>query len=84
MIETRFASSDVMRQWSKVSHKAAQAPIAITKHGDDQLVIMSKDYFDKLTKGKLDTRRAHRVDQLPDELYNQIIEAADKYLEETK
>lgn len=84
MIETRFASSDVLRQWSKVSHKAAQAPIAITKHGDDQLVIMSKDYFDKLTKGRLESRLSHRIDQLPDDIYDQITEAADKYLEETK
>ena len=84
MIETRFALSDVSRQWSKVSHKAAVAPVAITKHGQDQLVLMSKEYFDKITKVMRDTRRSYHISDLPDELRQQMIEAADKYLKETK
>ena len=83
MIETRFPASDVMRQWSKVSHKATQAPVAITKHGDDQLVIMSKEYFDKLTKAG-DTRRSYWIENIPEHLDEEITEAANKYLEDTK
>jgi len=67
-----FTLSDLKNHTGKIVDAAIRAPVSLTKHGTDALVIMSREEFDRRGDAA-DPRRAHGMDDLPADLARDLI-----------
>jgi PHD/YefM family antitoxin component YafN of YafNO toxin-antitoxin module len=58
----KISSTEFQQNVGRYQDAALQAPITITKHGRDQLVLMSTGVFNALLKGRV----ARRIEDLDD------------------
>ncbi len=58
----KVSSTEFQQNVGRFQDAAMQAPITITKHGRDQLVLMSNDLFRALLKGRI-ARRIEDLDE---------------------
>ena len=63
-------SSDVPRWWKRTRPWVDREAVTITKHGRDSVVLISADAYERLKA--LDTRRAYRVEDAPEEFIRAI------------
>ena len=61
-----FSTVELAQHISDVTHAAAVEPVAITRRGQPQFVLMSVERYQKLTSLS-DPRRSHAVEHMPDE-----------------
>jgi len=60
----RFTSQDLQRKSGLVQEAALRAPIAISHHGRDRLVVLAADEYDRL---KRRDRLVLAIEEMPDE-----------------
>ena len=73
-IAPRVSSSEFLKSYGALSRRAQREPVTITNHGQDSLVLISAEEFQRLKS--LDTRRAYYAHELPDE-WVKALEAAE-------
>jgi PHD/YefM family antitoxin component YafN of YafNO toxin-antitoxin module len=61
----RVSSAEFQRAFGLLADKALTAPIAITKHGRDHLIVLSAEEYGRMKRGY---RRVHLTTELPDDL----------------
>ncbi len=64
METTRVTSSEFQHAFGALSDKARHAPVVITKHGRDSLVVMAAEEWERLRRRD---RRAGLTTELPEE-----------------
>ena len=69
----RVSSSEFLKSYGALSRRAQREPVTITNHGQDSLVLISAEEFQRLKS--LDTRRAYYAHELPDEWVKALEEA---------
>lgn len=65
----RVSSAEFQKTFGLLADKAITAPIAITKHGRDHLVVLSAGEYARL---KRRDRRVHLAAELPDDLLAEV------------
>ncbi len=66
-IRGSFTTSDLSRKSGDIIAEAMRRPVTITQRRKPRLVILSVEEFERL-KGSADRRRAHRIEDMPDDL----------------
>ena len=61
----RVSSAEFQRAFGLLADKALMAPIAITKHGRDHLIVLSAEEYARMKRGY---RRVGLTSELPDDL----------------
>jgi PHD/YefM family antitoxin component YafN of YafNO toxin-antitoxin module len=69
----RVSSSEFLKSYGALSRQAQREPVTITNHGQDSLVLISAEEFQRLKA--LDTRRAYHPRELPEEWVKALQEA---------
>lgn len=69
----RVSSSEFLKSYGALSRRAQREPVTITNHGQDSLVLISAEEFQRLKA--LDTRRAYYAWELPEEWVKALEEA---------
>ncbi len=82
MSNVSFPASEMARHTADILHKAAQAPVTITKHGKNRFVVMSQEHFERLQKGA-NPRRAVDWNDLSDNELSAVENAIDDYLSDS-
>ena len=74
-----FTTADLSRRIGNVTHAAGQAPISITHHSKPRYVMMTIERF-----ADLNPQRAYRLDELPDDLAEELVDAIEAALKGKK
>jgi prevent-host-death family protein len=75
---TEYSTSDLSRKSGDIIAEALRRPVTITQRNKPRLVLLSiEDYRRLITRA--DTRKAGRLETMPDELFEDIIEAIGAY-----
>ena len=74
-----FPAADLARRTGDVLNAAARAPVTITRHRKPRYVLMSVERYERLTGGG-ETRQAHTLDDMPDDLRVEMIAALERDL----
>jgi prevent-host-death family protein len=69
----RIGAAELQRQFGSYSEQAQRAPLTITKHGRDSLVLLSAEAYERLRS--LDTRKSYSIFELPDDVAEAILDA---------
>ena len=75
-----FTFSDLARATGKVLDEAMKSPVALTKHGEERLVLMPAETFQRLS-GRHQPK-AYSVDDLPPEIDRELTAALKQAVEE--
>ena len=75
----KYSMVHLQRRPRDVTDDAIRGPVALTSHGQEKYVLVSKDYFDRLMQAG-DPRRAYTVDNMPDEMRAELLKALDEAL----
>ncbi|SMH41275.1 type II toxin-antitoxin system prevent-host-death family antitoxin [Mesorhizobium australicum] len=78
-----FTTSDLSRKSGDIIAEAMRAPVTITQRNKPRLVLMNIEDFERL-RAHGDTRKAYRIEDMPDELVKEIEAALDAYERDTK
>lgn len=73
----RVSAAEVQKQFGRYTETAQREPVTITKHGRDSVVMISTAAYERLKS--FDTREAYSVDDLPDDIAEAILNAADAF-----
>jgi hypothetical protein len=65
----RVSSAEFQRAFGLLADKALTAPIAITKHGRDHLIVLSAEEYARMKRGY---RRVGLTSELPDDLLGMV------------
>jgi len=65
----RVSSAEFQRAFGPLADKALTAPIAITKHGRDHLVVLSAEEYARM---KRSYRRVYLAAEIPDEILAEV------------
>ena len=71
---TQYSTSDLSRKSGDIIAAALRRPVTITQRNKPRLVLLSIEDFRRLT-AKADTRKAGRLETMPDELFREFQEA---------
>jgi len=74
-----YTTSDLSRRSGDIIADAMRAPVTITQRPKPRLVILSIEEFRKLSAPRPDTRKAHRLETMPDNLIEEAKLALAKY-----
>ena len=78
---TKYSTSDLSRKSGDIIAEALRRPVTITQRNKPRLVLLSiEDYRRLITKA--DTRKAGRLETMPDDLFNGVNEAISAYEQE--
>lgn len=75
---THYSTSDLSRKSGDIIAEALRRPVTITQRNKPRLVLLSIEDYRKLT-AKADTRKAARLETMPDDLFEDFKEAVDAY-----
>ena len=78
-----FTTSDLSRKSGDIIAEAMRAPVTITQRNKPRLVLMNIEDFERL-RAHGDTRKAYRIEDMPDELVKEIEAALDAYERDTQ
>jgi prevent-host-death family protein len=70
---TRVTAAQFQKQFGTYADEAQRTPVTITKHGRDNLVVLSAAAYERLKS--FDTRRVYRVEDAPQEFIDAIMKA---------
>lgn len=73
-----FTTSDLSRKSGDIIAEAMRAPVMITQRNKPRLVLMNIEDFERL-RAHGDTRKAYRVEDMPDEHVTMFAEALEEY-----
>ncbi len=74
-----FSLSELNRQSGEVVDAAMVAPISLTKRGKPKLVMMPYEEYERLN-----VTRAYTLENAPDSVNNELMEALDEIIEDFK
>ena len=72
---THYSTSDLSRKSGDIIAEALRRPVTITQRNKPRLVLLSIEDYRKLT-ARADTRKAGRLETMPDDLFEGVKEAA--------
>jgi prevent-host-death family protein len=75
---TSYSTSDLSRKSGDIIAEALRRPVTITQRNKPRLVLLSIEDYRKLTT-RADTRKAGRLETMPDDLFEGVEEAIDAY-----
>ena len=79
---TEYSTSDLSRKSGDIIAEALRRPVTITQRNKPRLVLLSiEDYRGLMTKA--DTRKAGRLETMPDDLFEGVKEAVSAYEQES-
>jgi len=78
MPKTTFTTSDLSRKSGDIIAEAMRGPVTITQRNKPRLVVMSVGDYETLRRNG-DPRRVYRVEDMPDELFEEFKSAVDEY-----
>jgi prevent-host-death family protein len=76
-----YSTSDLSRKSGDIIAEALRRPVTITQRNKPRLVLLSIEDYRKLT-AMADTRKAGRLETMPDELFEGVKEAVNAYEQE--
>jgi prevent-host-death family protein len=79
---TEYSTSDLSRKSGDIIAEALHRPVTITQRNKPRLVLLSIEDYRRLT-ARADTRKAGRLETMPDELFEEVKEAVDAYERES-
>jgi prevent-host-death family protein len=78
---TKYSTSDLSRKSGDIIAEALRRPVTITQRNKPRLVLLSiEDYRILVTKA--DTRKAGRLETMPDDLFEDVKNAVSAYEQE--
>jgi len=75
---TKYSTSDLSRKSGDIIAEALRRPVTITQRNKPRLVLLSIEDYRKLT-AKADTRKAGRLETMPNDLFEGVKEAVRAY-----
>ena len=78
---TSYSTSDLSRKSGDIIAEALRRPVTITQRNKPRLVLLSIEDYRRLT-ASADTRKAGRLDTMPDDLFESVKEAIGAYEQE--
>ena len=75
---TQYSTSDLSRKSGDIIAEALRRPVTITQRNKPRLVLLSIEDYRKLT-ARADTRKAGRLETMPDDLFEDVKEAVGAY-----
>jgi len=75
---TQYSTSDLSRKSGDIIAEALRRPVTITQRNKPRLVLLSIEDFRRLT-ARADTRKAGRLETMPDDLLREFKEAVTAY-----
>ena len=73
-----FTTSDLSRKSGDIIAEALRRPVTITQRNKPRLVVMNVEEYEILRR-HADPRRAFRIEDMPDELFDELEAAVDAY-----
>ncbi|MDH2347341.1 type II toxin-antitoxin system prevent-host-death family antitoxin [Bradyrhizobium sp. SSUT77] len=77
----KFSTSDLSRKSGDIIAEALRRPVTITQRNKPRLVLLSIEDYRKLISNA-DTRKASRLEAMPDDLFTEVKSAIDNYEQE--
>jgi prevent-host-death family protein len=74
-----YSTSDLSRRSGDIITEALRRPVTLTQRSKPRLVLMSIEDYRRLTAGSEDSRKSHRLETMPDELFDKFAAAAEAY-----
>ena len=78
---TQYSTSDLSRKSGDIIAEALRRPVTITQRNKPRLVLLSIEDYRKLTAHG-DTRKAGRLETMPDDLFEDVKKAVSSYEQE--
>lgn len=78
MSKATFTTSDLSRKSGDIIAEAMRGPVTITQRNKPRLVMMSVGDYETLRRNA-DPRRVYRVEDMPDDLFEEFKSAVDEY-----
>ncbi len=78
---TQYSTSDLSRKSGDIIAEALRRPVTITQRNKPRLVLLSIEDYRKLT-ARGDTRKAGRLETMPDDLFEDVKKAVGSYEQE--
>jgi len=78
---TQYSTSDLSRKSGDIIAEALRRPVTITQRNKPRLVLLNIEDYRRLTAAA-DTRKAGRLETMPDELFQDVKEAVIAYEQE--
>src|SRR5256885_8809900 len=75
---TQYSTSDLSRKSGDIIAEALRRPVTITQRNKPRLVLLSIEDYRRLT-AKADTRKAGRLETMPDDLFEDFKQAVAAY-----
>ncbi len=75
---TQYSTSDLSRKSGDILAEALRRPVTITQRNKPRLVLLSIEDYRRLT-ARAATRKAGRLETMPDELFEDVKQAIDAY-----
>lgn len=74
-----YTTSDLSRKSGDIIADALRAPVMITQRRKPRLVILSVEEFERLSAASKGPRKAHRIESMPDGLFEEAKRALEAY-----
>jgi prevent-host-death family protein len=81
MAQTIFTTSDLSRRSGDIIAEAMRQPVTITQRDKPRLVVLNIEEYEQLRR-YADHRRAYRIEDIPDDLFEDIVKAVEDYANE--
>ena len=78
----RYSTSDLSRKSGDIIAEALRRPVTITQRNKPRLVLLSIEDYRKLM-ARADSRKAGRLESMPDDLFEEVKSAVDAYERES-
>ena len=78
---TEYSTSDLSRRSGDIIAEALRRPVTITQRNKPRLVLLSIEDYRRLMS-KADTRKAGRLETMPDDLFEDVKDAVSAYEQE--
>jgi len=76
-----YSTTDLSRKSGDIIAEALRRPVTITQRNKPRLVLLSIEDYRRLT-AKADTRKAGRLEAMPEDLFEDVKEAVNAYEQE--
>lgn len=74
----KYSTSDLSRKSGDIIAEALRRPVTITQRNKPRLVLLSIEDYRRLT-ARTDTRKAGRLETMPDDLFEDVKKAVSAY-----
>lgn len=77
MADKKISTAEFVRHFGQYHDEAQRAPITLTKHGRDSVVVLSAEMYERLMKDS-NPRRAYAAGETPPELSKILLDELDR------